>query len=310
MELRQLRLFVAVAEEGSFSRAAARCHITQPALSRQIQALEADLGARLFVRSPRGTRLTPQGQQSYHTARTLLAQAERLRAEAGGDAARPAPTLSMGMDEYVQAVFPQLPEQFAAQWPGLRVEVRAHIHSARLVSCVAERQLDLCVCGWVMNQRFEPEVQHDELWSGPWILALPDGHPLLTRPQVTLADLQSEQLLGPDPWAEPEFGQQLAAAWRRVYGREPALVYFTGAEAILMAVAAGRGIGLFSGASRLAQRPGVVWHPLASELRDSIVLFWLRDHRPGAADTVAALIRRWTAQLGPGTGAGTAGGAP
>jgi DNA-binding transcriptional LysR family regulator len=76
-ELRHLRSFVAVAEEGSLTRAAARLHIAQQSLSQQIRTLEAQLGATLFVRSSRGAELTDAGAVLLREARPVLAQAER-----------------------------------------------------------------------------------------------------------------------------------------------------------------------------------------------------------------------------------------
>ena len=79
MELRQLRYFVAVAEDGNFNRAAVRLHITQPALSRQVMALEKSLGARLLERLPRGVHLTPVGQTFLERARRILDEVKSAR---------------------------------------------------------------------------------------------------------------------------------------------------------------------------------------------------------------------------------------
>src|SRR5262245_36937744 len=79
MELRHLRYFVGVAEAESFSRAAARLHVTQPALSRQIRALEDELGVRLFDRSTRRVRLTPEGEEVLRRSRDTLVAVDALR---------------------------------------------------------------------------------------------------------------------------------------------------------------------------------------------------------------------------------------
>ena len=95
MELRTLRYFVAVAEELHFGRAARRLHISQPPLSRAVRQLEADLGARLFVRSPSGVALTPAGAVLLEEARALLAAAERARLRVAAAAGRAGLTIGI-----------------------------------------------------------------------------------------------------------------------------------------------------------------------------------------------------------------------
>ena len=82
MNLRQLRTFVAVADAGSFVRALGRLHLSQPAASRQIAGLEAELGVLLFDRSGRGIRLTPQGEDLLRQSRLVLTDADSLRERA------------------------------------------------------------------------------------------------------------------------------------------------------------------------------------------------------------------------------------
>lgn len=84
MDFRQVRYFVAVAEAGSFSEGARRAFVTQPTLSAAIAALEAELGFALLERHARGVRLTPKGEEALETSRSILREAERLKAASGG----------------------------------------------------------------------------------------------------------------------------------------------------------------------------------------------------------------------------------
>ncbi|TYB41766.1 LysR family transcriptional regulator [Actinomadura chibensis] len=123
MELRELRYFVAVAEELHFGRAAARLHMTQPPLSRAVRRLEADLGHPLLSRSPTGVALTPAGAALYDEARTLLAQADHARARvaaAGGAAALAVGTLG----DSAERVGAGLAAAYRERHPEVRVRVR------------------------------------------------------------------------------------------------------------------------------------------------------------------------------------------
>jgi LysR family hydrogen peroxide-inducible transcriptional activator len=106
MDFRQIRYFVAVAEAGSFSAGARRAFVTQPTLSAAIAALEAELGFSLLERHARGVRLTPRGEEVLETSRSILRQAEQLKAVSGGKpSGRP---LRLG-------ILPTIPPAFVAQ---------------------------------------------------------------------------------------------------------------------------------------------------------------------------------------------------
>ena len=139
MELRQLRYFVAVAEELNFGRAADRLHIAGPSLSQQIKALERDLGVRLFDRDRRSVSLTAQGEALLPDVRALLQQAEELRRRAAGLSGTEGVRLG-----YVKWLPPDLVER-AAPVAQLRVDtwvMPSHAQVAR----VADGGLDLAVC--------------------------------------------------------------------------------------------------------------------------------------------------------------------
>src|SRR5690349_16907111 len=125
VELRQLRSFVVVAEEGNVGRAAARLYISQPALSRQMQGLEQELGVMLLTRVPRGVELTDVGREVLEKARTVLAATEEILRISRPD--EPSGRLLLGLSVAgLGQHWSGLAEAFAADHPRVDVE----IHSA------------------------------------------------------------------------------------------------------------------------------------------------------------------------------------
>ncbi|MEV1118655.1 LysR family transcriptional regulator [Actinosynnema sp. NPDC049800] len=123
MDLRELRYFVAVAEELHFGRAATRLHMTQPPLSRAIKQLETELGHVLLHRSPAGVALTPAGASLYDEARTLLARADEVRAKVA--AAAGTETITIGtLADSAEQVGARLAATYRARHPGVRVRIR------------------------------------------------------------------------------------------------------------------------------------------------------------------------------------------
>ncbi|MEU6426535.1 LysR family transcriptional regulator [Microbispora sp. NPDC046973] len=212
MELRQLRYFVAVAEESHFTRAAERLHIAQSGLSASIRALERELGADLFRRNTRQVRLTPEG-------RALLAEARR--ALAASDAARDAVaavqgllrgSLSIGSLQCLHAVhLPTVLAGFVAAHPGLDIRLR-HGGSGELVEQVREGRLDLAL---VSRPAREPDdVVMAPLAAEPLVLACAPGHPLAALARVRLEALRGERFVDfpPDWGTRTRADEALAAA--------------------------------------------------------------------------------------------------
>jgi DNA-binding transcriptional LysR family regulator len=124
MELRHLRYFAAVADAGTVSRAARQLHVTQPALSRQIQDLERDLACRLFDRIGRRVVLTRDGDEILERTRRLLADAEALRERARALADGEAGVLRIGATpQFIEASLPGVLTRYARTYPGIEVQL-------------------------------------------------------------------------------------------------------------------------------------------------------------------------------------------
>ncbi len=192
MELHQLRYFVAVAEEGNFSRAAARVHVTQPSLSQQILKLEAEVGQPLFDRLPRGAVLTEAGRRLLGPARRILADLADARRCLDEDQGKTIGHLCVGaIPTLAPYLLPALLREFQHRHPGVTVEVREDV-TEQLVRAVEDGVLDLAL---VSSCRRRPHFQLLPLGREPLLVALPREHPLAGRTRVAWRELRRERFL-------------------------------------------------------------------------------------------------------------------
>ncbi len=194
MELQQLRYAVAVAEERSFTRAAARCFVVQSALSHQIKALEQEIGTQLFARTSRRVELTPAGDAFVRAARQSLAAAERAVADAAAATGEVRGTLRIGVIPTVAALdVPSLLAQFHARHPAVRMLLRSG-GSEQFVSDIRAGRLDAAFLG--LAERTPPSgVAATELARESLVAVVPAAHPLASRSAVTLAALADERFV-------------------------------------------------------------------------------------------------------------------
>jgi DNA-binding transcriptional LysR family regulator len=192
MDTRQLATFCAVVERGSFSEAAERLGVTQPAVSLQIRSLEERLGRQLLDRSGRRVEPTEAGRRLYRSAQRMLTLEEQLlEAVASGSEGELTGTLQIGASTGPAAiVVPLLLCEFQKENPSVKVALTvADTHA--VIDHVAARELELGIVGAVRRQRgvaFEPFLR-DEV-----ILAVPPGHTFAGR-TVSIDDLRDEQLI-------------------------------------------------------------------------------------------------------------------
>lgn len=197
MDLRQLRQFVVLAEEGSFSLAAARLHMAQPPLSVAIRKLEGDLGASLFTRGSRGVRLTAAGTAALQVVRQCLAMAEQIPTVAQQAEAGEAGLLRVGFSGSVTVrLLPRLVQAFSRRHPAVRLELGEGTNM-ELLSRVESGALDL---GFVRIPTSRPsDLRFVPVEQDTFCLALPRGHRLAKKRIVPLADLEGEPFIGYAP---------------------------------------------------------------------------------------------------------------
>jgi len=200
VELRQLRYFVTVAEELHFSRAAARLHLAQSALSAQIRRLEAEIGGPLLVRSTRRVTLTPAGETLLADGRAILAAADatfgRVTALARGEQR----ALVIGaLGPVPGALLSPLLARFGARRPQVRVEVRA-LDFSETVDGLREGRTDLA---FLYAPLREPDVDLIPILCEPRMVVLPRGHRLAGRVALAPSDLRGETfVVQPDAWPQ------------------------------------------------------------------------------------------------------------
>ena len=192
MDTRQLAAFCAVVEKRSFSQAAERLGVTQPAVSLQIRALEKRLGCQLLDRSGRRVEPTEAGQRLYRGAQRLLVLEEQLVEEvAGGEDGELRGTLAIGASTGPGgAVVPVLLAEFQRHHPELSVALSV-FDTHTVVELVAERQLELGVVGAARRHR---AIVHEPLFRDEVVLACPPAHAFAGR-TVSLDELRAEPLI-------------------------------------------------------------------------------------------------------------------
>ncbi len=247
MELRQLRYFVVVAETGNISRAAQRIFLTQPALSRQIKALEGEVGQCLLERKANSIHLTPAGEAMLHEARAILQQAdqaiERVRATSAGGRLRIgyAPSLASGLLSPAVANFTQL-------HPRTRVEL-FDLSTEEMLTGLEAGELDVVVT--VRPGKESRGLQWVPLLRSPWRLAVSFTHPLAQQKRVRPDAVAREPLLVYRKDDYPEYWETITA-WLGENGVRARIAgEYNGIDSLLAAVESGLGVALV--AARIAK---------------------------------------------------------
>ena len=221
MELRHLRYFIAVAEERSFTRAAARLRIGQPPLSQQVKDLENELDLRLFRRVPHGAELTAAGEAFLGEAREALAASTRAvhaaRRAANGQIGR----LRVGCtgSGFFNPVVVAALRGYIASYPDIDV-ILEEDNSVGLLERLQEGVLDAAFLR-PQDQDLASLRIHSTMRE-PMLVALPDEHPLTVRPRVGLVELREDRLVLHQRHRGPQLHDAITDACRAV-GFEPLL---------------------------------------------------------------------------------------
>jgi DNA-binding transcriptional LysR family regulator len=244
MELRHLRYFQAVAEALNFTRAAAKLRVAQPALSRQVQDLEEEIGVDLLVRSPRGVTLTAEGKLFLAEVKDLLTRAEesieKVRALARGEYGElhvgyaPTPTSEI------------LPRALAAfQKVAPRVQVVLHdLAGDEMYAGLREGTLHVAITAQSASNAPITGVTYEELRQYAFCLALPHGHRLAKKKTVSLAEVAAEPLVALRKRDYSEYHVIIERIFTPSKLRPRIAAEVDGANTLITGVESGRGVAV------------------------------------------------------------------
>jgi DNA-binding transcriptional LysR family regulator len=279
MELRHLRYFVAVGEEQHYGRAARSLRVAQPALSRQIQDLEKEIGFQLFERLPRGVKLSAAGHLFLQDARRILVEVNEAAARAGRVALGHAGTLRVGFTENAswRGAVPESFRRFRELHPDAELQLQPS-SSLEQLEAIRSGRLD---AGFVFNMpKADPElnrlpvaVQHIEL-------AAPKGHPFTKLKKLRLRDLADSTFVWFPRRESPALYDRLLRECFRGGLKAPRIVQEGINEAtILSLVATGLGVGWVLGTARWRCPTSVVIMPVADlDMPQPLALAWRKDN--------------------------------
>jgi DNA-binding transcriptional LysR family regulator len=193
MDLRQLSYFVAVADEGQFTRAAVRVSVAQPAISAQIRRLERELGTTLFHRDQRAVTLTEAGEALMPHARAALAAAERGRDTIASLRGLLHGRLRVGVSGPVDHRLAEALGDFHRAHPAIEIVLTSR-HNEPLLDAVADGEVDAAVVG-LGAQPLPPGVRARVVAEEPLVLVVARDHPLSRRDGIALGELREEPML-------------------------------------------------------------------------------------------------------------------
>ena len=273
MELRLLRYFLTVAKEQNFTKAAEQLHITQPTLSRQMTALEEDLGVMLFVRGGRSVTLTDEGILLKRRALEILELEEKTLEELGGREKPVTGTVTVGCGEFAAVeTLAQICDTYRKKYPG--VQIRLHTATADSVYEMMNR--GLVDIGLFMEPVDTQEMDYIRIVdSDSWVVGMRPDDPLAEKNRIEKADLLDKPLILPERVnVQSEFANWFGRDFDRL---QVSFLSNLGTNAGIMAM---YGLGYpvsIAGAARYWRDDLIVQRELYPQITASTVIAWRRN---------------------------------
>lgn len=279
MELRHLRYFIAVADEMSFSRAAERLQIAQPPLSQQIQALESELGVKLFDRKKRPLQLTLAGHAFLEEARSTLANLEHAIRKTQRIHQGELGHLTVGLtSSMANDVLPNILRTFRQHYPEINLILR-EASSGSQIQGLRDRQTDIVFVYQTPDLSEANDLEMMLLSEQTLVAVLPQHHPLTTQSTISLRDLADEEFVMPLRPVVSGLSEQIYALFAQA-GFVPKVTQ----EAIFMVtilglVAGEMGISILPSSVQNLRREGVTYRPIQEEaIANQLTIVWRHEN--------------------------------
>jgi DNA-binding transcriptional LysR family regulator len=295
VEFRQLRYFVALAEEMHFGRAAKRLCITQPALSLSIARLEEHFGVRLFERDSKMVRITLAGELMLRSAREMLSHAARAEAFSHALAAGKAGRIEVGFSGPVlQRGIDQVILDCRQDSPQIEIVMR-ETTSQNQVDLIRSGRLD---AGLVIFSRPPTGLEHIELFEDLFVLCLPSPHPLADRHAIDIGLLRDESFVLPSHDSAPDTHDQFIGLCATAGFRPQVSFESDSVLSTVYLVARGMGIGFVLQSLTQLGVPGATFVPLSQPMpRRHAYFVWNADRVAPGLQALLDGIRRFTTSL-------------
>ncbi len=279
MELRHLRYFIAVADELSFSRAAERLQIAQPPLSQQIQALESELGVKLFDRKKRPLQITLAGQAFLEEARSTLANLEQAIQKTQRIHQGELGHLTVGFTSSIaNSLLPNILQAFRQQYPEINLILREE-NSSYQIQRLRDQQIDIVFVYQTPDLVEANDLEMLLLSEQTLVAVLPQHHPLAARPIISLRDLADQEFVMPLNPVVSGLSEQIYYLCAQA-GFVPRVTQ----EAIFMVtilglVAGEMGISILPSSVQNLRREGVIYRPIQEKITaNPLVVVWRQEH--------------------------------
>jgi DNA-binding transcriptional LysR family regulator len=288
MELRHLRYFTAVAEEQHFGRAARRLHMAQPPLSRQIQALEAELGFELFERTRRRVELTPGGVVLLERARRVFDELDRAVGDARRASVGETGRVVVGyVSSLAYAGIAPFLREFRTRWPHVDIGLRELPPQAQ-IDALKDASIDV---GFLRAPVDDPGLSRQCVRRERLMVALPSRHPLARQKRVDLAALAREPFVLFPRSRGPSFFDHLISLCRAA-GFSPRIAQEAPQLDLVSLVAAGFGVAILPESLRVLGRRQVALRPIVGDPMTELLVVWRTPDKSPAVARFLELIRR------------------